>query len=114
MRTLTGAVSLASLASSARSAGRTVRIVTGGVDKKSALAAFAEGLSLPGWFGKNLDALTDALRELADDTNRELELVWDGTAKIARSDPKAYAAIRRVLEEVEAERDDLHVTIVER
>lgn len=114
MRTLTGSVSVISLTSSARAAGRTVRIVTGGVDKKSALAAFAAGLALPGWFGKNLDALTDALRDLADDTHREIELVWDATATIARSDPKAYAAIRRVLEDVEAERDDLHVTIVER
>lgn len=114
MRTLTGAVSLASLASSARAAGRTVRIVSGGADKKSALAAFAQGLSLPDWFGMNFDALTDVLRDLADDTHREIELVWDGTAKIARSEPTAYAAIRQVLEDVESERDDLHVTIVER
>ena len=101
MRRLSGAVSLAALATTARSMGRSVRIVDGGADKKAALAAFAEGLALPDWFGKNLDALTDALRDLADETAREIELVWDGTAL-------------KVLRDVEAERDDLHITVIER
>jgi RNAse (barnase) inhibitor barstar len=114
VRRLSGAVSLAALATTARSMGRSVRIVDGGADKKAALAAFAEGLALPDWFGKNLDALTDALRDLADDTAREIELVWDGTALIARNDPKAYAALLTVLRDVEAERDDLHITVIER
>ena len=47
-------------------------------------------------------------------TAREIELVWDGTALIARNDPKAYAALLTVLRDVEAERDDLHITVIER
>lgn len=96
----------------AYAAGHAVRVVTGGQDKASALAAFAAGLDLPGWFGHNLDALLDALRELADDEGRVVELVWTGAGILAAADPRTYAAILRLLGEVEAERTDLRVSVL--
>jgi RNAse (barnase) inhibitor barstar len=109
-----GNASVRALVARARAAGRVVRIVEGGIDKHSSLVAFAEGLALPKWFGLNLDALTDALRDLTDDDGREIELVWDRVGQLHQSDPKAYGAILAVLLDVEAERDDLHVTVVDR
>ena len=35
-------------------------------DKAASIAAFARALALPDWFGGNLDALADALQDLAD------------------------------------------------
>ena len=91
--------------------GRQVYLVTGGVDKHSALVAFAEGLALPDWFGHNLDALADVLRELGS-PGRAVTLVWDGVAHLRRTDPTGYAALRAVLEDVDAERPDLQVCVV--
>ncbi|MBK8756289.1 MAG: barstar family protein [Actinomycetales bacterium] len=114
MKRFDGNASVRALVARARAAGRVVRIVEGGVDKHSSLVAFAEGLALPEWFGLNLDALNDALRDLADEQGREIELVWDRVGRLHENDPKAYGAILAVLLDIEAERDDLQITVVDR
>ncbi len=111
MRLLGPATEVGALVAGAERAGRQVYLVTGGVDKHSALVAFAEGLGLPDWFGHNLDALADAVRELGDE-GRQVSLVWDGVAQMRRIDPRSYAAIREVLGEVEAQRPELEVCVV--
>ena len=45
--------------------GREVHVVHAGPTKEATLAAFAEALDFPAWFGGNLDALADCLGHLA-------------------------------------------------
>ncbi|PID96641.1 MAG: barnase inhibitor [Actinomycetales bacterium] len=99
------------LTAAAEHAGRQVFLVTGALDRHSALVAFAEALALPDWFGNNLDALADALRDLGDD-DRPVTLVWDSVALLRRTDRHGYAALRSVLADIDAERADLDVDVV--
>ncbi|MBY8854305.1 barstar family protein, partial [Saccharothrix sp. MB29] len=41
------------------------RVRSGARSKRAAIAAIAEALSFPAWFGQNLDALYDALTDLS-------------------------------------------------
>lgn len=114
MRQLGPGTSVRALVAEARRQGRAVRVVPGGVDKHTSLVAFAEALALPGWFGRNLDALLDALRDLQDDEGRDIEVVWDRVAALRVADPRSYAGILAVLGDVDAQRPDLHVTVIDR
>ncbi|MEI2732596.1 MAG: barstar family protein [Dermatophilaceae bacterium] len=114
MRQLGAQTSVRVLVAEAQRRGRAVRVVPGGVDKHTSLVAFAEALDLPSWFGHNLDALTDALRDLHDPEGRDIELVWDRVAALRAGDPRSYAGILAVLGDVDADRPDLHVTVVVR
>lgn len=98
----------------ARANGRSVRLVVGGMDKQSVLTAFGEAVGAPAWFGKNYDALTDVLRELTDEDGRPIEIIWDGVAVLRSLDKPTYVAVRELLREIDEERADLTVTIVDR
>ena len=50
-------------------------------------AALAEALGFPQWYGANLDALADCLREVRDDT----VLLWDAWSGLARAEPRTFA-----------------------
>ncbi|MGV1008824.1 MAG: barstar family protein [Dermatophilaceae bacterium] len=114
MRHLGPDASVHELVATAHARGRAVRVIEGGVDRHSAFVAFAEGLGLPAWFGNNLDALVDALREVADEDGRTVEVIWDGAARLRTVDPTSFDAICAVLADVERERTDLDVTVVDR
>ncbi len=114
MRHLGSQTSVRVLVAEAQRRGRAVWVVPGGVDKHTSLVAFAEALDLPRWFGHNLDALTDALRDLRDAEGRDIEIVWDRVAGLRAGDPRSYAGILAVLGDVDAERPELHVTVVDR
>ena len=82
-------------------------------DKAASIAAFARALALPDWFGGNLDALADALQDLADaasERDTTLEVVWDDVARLRAHDPDAADAIADVLAEVAL--DHPHVRVV--
>lgn len=82
-------------------------------DKAALLREFASALALPDWFGNNLDALLDALRDLESDDGRPIALVWNGASMVRRDDPQLYADVIDILDQVENERDDLRVTVTE-
>lgn len=94
--------------------GLDVKVVPAGTDKATVLDGFARALDLPDWFGGNWDALLDCLREIDGTGGRPVELVWDGTADLQRTDPRTYATVIGILEQVADERDDLHVTVLGR
>jgi RNAse (barnase) inhibitor barstar len=94
--------------------GHDVRVVSGGHDKEGVLDAFATGLELPDWFGRNWDALVDALRDLDARHGVPIELVWDHAATLREQDRHAYDTVVEILEQVADERDDLNVTVVTR
>jgi len=94
--------------------GHDVRVVSGGEDRDGVLNAFAQGLDLPDWFGRNWDALLDALRDLDGPRGVPIELVWDHAAHLREHDRQTYETVVEILEQVADERDDLHVTVVTR
>jgi RNAse (barnase) inhibitor barstar len=67
--------------------------------KAEFMTAVAEALSFPAWFGANLDALADCLRDLSWLPAGEHVLVWSAPEVLAAADPKAAGAIREVLAE---------------
>lgn len=97
-----------------RARGADVLVVRASGDKAEILAAFAEALRLPNWFGHNWDALVDALRELEGRDARPLEIVWDQVRTVRQQDRETYATVLDILEQVADERDDLGVTVISR
>ncbi|MFC6090625.1 barstar family protein [Saccharothrix lopnurensis] len=54
------------------------RVRPGARDRRDAVAAIAEALDFPDWFGHNLDALYDSLTDLSWLPAGEHVLVWEG------------------------------------
>ncbi len=94
--------------------GREVHVVNAGPTKEATLAAFAQALDFPAWFGGNLDALADCLGHLARTAQGEWELVVDGVAELAQDDPFAFAGLSGLLGEVALAHPRFHVTVVDR
>ncbi|HEV7651284.1 MAG TPA: barstar family protein [Actinophytocola sp.] len=59
--------------------------------------AVAAALSFPDWFGRNLDALADCLRDLSWLPAGEHVLVWSAPAVFRDADPEGYRAVADVL-----------------
>jgi RNAse (barnase) inhibitor barstar len=59
--------------------------------------AVAAALSFPDWFGRNLDALYDCLRDLSWLPAGEHVLVWSAPEVLRDADPDGYRAIAEVL-----------------
>ena len=93
---------------------RIVGAVSGGVDKATVLDAFAADLDLPDWFGRNWDALLDALRDLEVPRGQTLELVWDHVKELRVHDHDTYETVLDILEQVQDEREELRVTVIAR
>ena len=102
------------LVADAREEGREVHVVHAGPTKEATLAAFAQALDFPAWFGGNLDALADCLGHLARTAEGEWELVVDHVAELARDDPFAFAGLSGLLGEVAPSHPRFHVTVVDR
>jgi RNAse (barnase) inhibitor barstar len=62
--------------------------------------AVAAAMSFPGWFGRNLDALYDCLRDLSWLPAGEHVLVWIAPEVFREADPDGYRAIAEVLVDV--------------
>lgn len=58
-------------------------------------AALAAALRFPDWYGANLDALADCLRDVPSGT----VLLWDGWAAVARAEPRVFRVAVDLLEE---------------
>ncbi|GAA1282315.1 barstar family protein [Saccharothrix xinjiangensis] len=54
------------------------RVRAGARDRRDAIAAIAEAMGFPDWFGHNLDALYDSLTDLSWLPEGEHVLVWEG------------------------------------
>ncbi|WP_170219432.1 barstar family protein [Nocardioides litoris] len=48
--------------------------------------ALAEALGFPEWYGRNLDALAECLRDVPAET----VLLWDSWAPLARAEPRVF------------------------
>ena len=63
-------------------------------------------LSLPGHFGRNLDALWDAL---TTDIKGPVEIIWEDSAVSKQAMGPNYERVSTLLEDVQKERDDFRV-----
>jgi RNAse (barnase) inhibitor barstar len=57
--------------------------------------ALATALGLPDWYGRNLDALADCLRDVPADT----VVLWDAWSGVARAEPRAFGVVLDLLGE---------------
>jgi RNAse (barnase) inhibitor barstar len=75
---------------------RVVAIDTNGVTERSGVfAAMQEAFGFPTWFGHNLDALVDVLRDVTFEPGTLL--VWSGAETFAAADPPQYGKVLAVL-----------------
>lgn len=65
---------------------------------------------LPSWFGRNLDALFDALGDL---TATPLVLVWDGLRQLAEVDPVHAAAVLDILRDAAGQAPAFAVVVLD-
>ena len=77
------------------------RVRAGARTKAAAVAAVADALDFPDWFGHNLDALYDCLTDLSWLPAGEHVLIWAGSAAFKAADPRSYLAIRSVLSDAQ-------------
>ncbi|MET9880436.1 barstar family protein [Actinacidiphila glaucinigra] len=89
-----------------------------GVTTKSAfMDRCADQLRLPGWFGRNWDALYDCLTDLPDPERGGLRLVVRGWSDFAAAEPGEWRTARRVLADAAAFHDPavlpLHIVLEE-
>lgn len=70
-----------------------VGVVSGGTSLREALDALGAALGFPDYYGRNLDALEDCLRDVEGPT----ALLWAGWEPFAVHAPDAWAALQAVL-----------------
>ncbi|MDN5716696.1 MAG: barstar family protein [Janibacter sp.] len=97
-----------------------VHLVDGGADREGIYDHFAEALLFPEHFGRNLDALMDSLRDVADRHDAPWTLVWrpghhdapdpGRPGGGAGTDP----AVLEVLADLDDEYPDLSIVIADR
>ena len=114
IRHLVPPVDVDALVADAVAQGRVVHRVVAAQTKTATLEAFAEALDFPGWFGGNLDGLSDCLHHLAGYAEQDSELVVDAVAALRHEDPFAMAQLNGVLGEVALAHPRFHVTVIER
>ena len=68
----------------------------------------ASGLALPAHFGRNLDALWDAL---STDIEGPLEIIWNHADESKNLMGRDYSRVVRLFEKLEKERDDFRLKI---
>jgi len=83
-----------------------VHLVDGGADRDETYDRFVEALLLPEHFGRNLDALMDCLRDVADRHEAPWTLVWRPGAP--------DAGVLHVLADLDEEYPDLSIVVADR
>lgn len=83
-----------------------VHLVDGGADRDETYDRFVEALLLPEHFGRNLDALMDCLRDVADRHEAPWTLVWRPGAP--------DAGVLHILVDLDEEYPDLSIVVADR
>jgi RNAse (barnase) inhibitor barstar len=68
--------------------------------KEQLLAALADRLAFPEWFGHNWDALNDTLAEIAWEQPKGVVLTLQHCGELAHADPEAFETALEVLDSV--------------
>lgn len=90
--------------------------LAGVTDKAGLMDRIASALDLPGWFGRNWDALTDSLRDPSvwppEAVDRGLLIVVTAWQGYARTRPDEWETAWRVFTDASADEPALTVTLV--
>ncbi|HIZ97973.1 MAG TPA: barstar family protein [Candidatus Janibacter merdipullorum] len=89
-----------------------VHLVDGGAGREETYDRFVAALAFPEHFGRNLDALMDCLRDVADRHDAPWTLVWRPGHHDAH--PGTDAGVLGVLADLDEEYPDLSVVIADR
>jgi hypothetical protein len=79
---------------------------------RAVVDAIADALAFPGWTGRNLDALYDALTDLSWLPEGEHVLVWPDDGVFAEHDPRGAAAVESVLRDAQLRTAELGVRVL--
>ncbi|MER7185252.1 barstar family protein [Streptomyces hyaluromycini] len=89
--------------------------LAGVADKVGLMERVASALALPGWFGRNWDALTDSLRDPSvwppEAVGRGLLVVVTGWQGYARTRPDEWETARRVFTDASADEPALTIAL---
>jgi hypothetical protein len=89
--------------------------LTGVADRSGLMDRVVAALGLPGWFGRNWDALADSLRDPSvwppEAVGRGLLLVVTGWQGYARARPDEWETVRRVFTDASADEPALTVAL---
>lgn len=70
---------------------RFVLLDTWGVDDKAGfLASCHAAFDFPDWFGRNFDALSDALSDIRSGDSEGVLVLWEGWGPLARADARVF------------------------
>jgi RNAse (barnase) inhibitor barstar len=61
------------------------------------LAGLGAALDFPAYYGRNLDALADCLRDVVPADRAGTVLLWDAWGRFARADERSFARVLRVI-----------------
>ncbi len=75
----------------------TPHVVDGPGSKAKFMTAIAEALSFPDWFGRNLDALQDCVRDLSWLAPGEHLLVWRNPDALRGGDARTFHHVEEIL-----------------
>lgn len=105
---LPAATNVAALTARLTTSRRSPVVIDAPADRAGTLDAFAAALHFPDYFGRNLDALLDCLRDLDDDTL----LIWNGAAGLRAADAAGYRGILTVLDQFQRERPSVSIFVI--
>ena len=92
-----------------------VHLVEGGGSREETYDAFVEALGIPEYFGRNLDALMDSLRDVGDRHEAPWTLVWRPRHPLgAAGETPTDEGVLAVLASLEGEYPDLSVVVADR
>jgi methylmalonyl-CoA epimerase len=90
----------------AMSAGARFADLGGPRSKADLLEAIATGLEMPGWFGRNWDALEESLARPEPPLAGPILFAWPRPERLERADPKAARTFRSIVKAAAAERHE--------
>ncbi|WP_232663008.1 barstar family protein [Pseudonocardia sp. TRM90224] len=93
----------AEVAAAARRGGATVGVLPAVADRRSLFTKVGAALQFPGYYGRNLDALEECVRDLSWLPAGEVVLVWEDDAALLAADPATHRAVLEILTDAAAE-----------
>ncbi|MGG5172752.1 barstar family protein [Pseudarthrobacter sp. J1738] len=77
--------------------------------QREVLQKFGVALNFPQWYGTNLDAFNDCLREFTNSLTAPFTVVWQVSSEFSKD--RAFAAMSQIIEEAE-QQEGHHLSVI--